>query len=347
MEKLKANRVIRATALLLTAAAVGSQIRKQLRRLDLRGKRVFISGGSRGLGLVLAREFMRRGCRVAIGARDAAELKRAQDDLQFRFETSVRTVVCDVRRRDQLQRALFDLAAEWGPIDVLVNNAGIIQAGPMEEMTLTDYEEAMDVHYWAPLVAIQTVLPSMRRRRSGAIVNIASIGGKIGVPHLLPYDASKFALVGLSEGLHHELAKDGIHVLTVCPGLMRTGSAGRAYFKGQNRKEYTAFALMASNPITTISAERASREILDALERRDAEVILSWPAKLAARLVPVFPEWAASMLSFVNRFLPEPGGIGHERAEGRDSQTPLAPSVLTRLSDRAAMRNNEVGAPGS
>ena len=93
---------------------------------------------------------------------------------------------------------------------MLVNNAGVIQVGPIEVMTHEDFELAMKAHFWGPLNTILAVLPSMRQRRQGRIVNICSIGGKVSVPHLVPYSASKFALVGLSKGLRAELMKDGI-----------------------------------------------------------------------------------------------------------------------------------------
>src|SRR6185369_6660508 len=118
-----------------------------------------------------------------------------------------------------------------GGIDVLVNNAGIISVGPIESQTIEDFREAMDVMFWGHVNTILAVLPQMQRRRSGWIGNVSSIGGKISVPHLVPYSCAKFASVGLSEGLTAELAKDGINVTTIVPGLMRTGAHINAYFK--------------------------------------------------------------------------------------------------------------------
>jgi short-subunit dehydrogenase len=104
-----------------------------------------------------------------------------------------------------------------GLIDVLVNNAGLIRVGPFAAMTLDDFQQTMDVMFWGPLHTTLAVLPSMRERKQGSIVNIVSIGGKVGVPHLLPYSCAKFALVALSEGLRAELAPDGIRVTTIVP----------------------------------------------------------------------------------------------------------------------------------
>jgi short-subunit dehydrogenase len=206
-----------------------------------------------------------------------------------------------------------------------------------------DFVQAMATHFWGPLHAIFAVLPDMRRRREGRIVNITSIGGKISVPHLLPYSASKFALVGLSEGLRAELAKDGIVVTTVSPGLMRTGSPRHAMFKGQHRAEYAWFNLSDSLPGASMDAERAARQVIAAMRRGDAEVILSLPAKLAATVHGVMPGVVADALSAANRLLPdaEPG-TGQQAVKGRESTSRISPSWLTRFNERAAQRYNQV-----
>ena len=245
------------TGWLLAAGAgacwLGCQLVRQRRYLDLTGKSVLITGGSRGLGLVLARQFVSRGASVAICARDADELERARVDLEARGGL-VLTVVCDLANRNETIDMVWQVKSAFGRIDVLVNNAGVIQVGPMEVMTLADYEEAMKVHYRAPLQATLEVLPEMRARHSGRIVNISSIGGKVSVPHLLPYCASKFALVGFSEGLRSELIKEGIYVTTVVPGLMRTGSPRNATFKGQHHAEYAWFSISDAMPLLSMSA---------------------------------------------------------------------------------------------
>jgi short-subunit dehydrogenase len=209
-------------------------------------------------------------------------------------------------------------------------------------MTLEDYEQAMSVHFWGPLYTMLAVLPSMQRRGGGRVVNISSIGGKIGVPHLVPYSASKFALVGLSEGMRAELQKDGVVVTTVCPGLMRTGSPRNATFKGRHRDEYAWFAISDSLPVTSIGAERAARQIVAATRRGDAELVISTQAVLAVKFRALFPEATADVLALVGRLLPGPGGIGKRRAKGAQSESALAPSVLTALTEWAAARNNEV-----
>jgi short-subunit dehydrogenase len=184
----------------------------------------------------------------------------------------------------------------------------------------------------------------MKQRGGGRIVNISSIGGKISVPHLVPYGASKFALTGLSEGLRAELAKDSIYVTTVCPGLMRTGSPINAEFKGKHKAEYAWFSISDSLPILSIDANRAAMQIINACRRGDAELIITMPAKLAVLFHGLFPGLTSDLMAVVNRVLPAPGGIGTESAKGRDSESRITSSILTALSRSAAVENNEMSA---
>jgi short-subunit dehydrogenase len=332
--------------LLMAAAGAGMffavrALVRRSRQYDLGGRVVIVTGGSRGLGLVLARELAREGARLAICARDEEDLRRASADLEQRG-AEVLAVPTDVTDRAQVEDMVRAVQERFGRVDVLINNAGVIEVGPMEVMTLEDYQGAMKTHFWGPLYTTLAVLPEMRSRGDGRIVNIASIGGKISVPHLLPYSASKFALVGFSEGLRAELAKDGVVVTTVCPGLMRTGSPRNATFKGQNRAEYAWFSISDSLPVTSMAAERAARQIIAALKRGDAEVILSIQAKTAALFHGIFPGLTADLLGVVNELLPGPGGIGTQRAKGEESESALSPSLLTALTDRAARQNNQI-----
>ena len=302
------------------------------RTYNVRGKTVLITGGSRGLGFVLASVFARAGAQVAICARDRATLQRARTKLTAQG-IQVLAIPGDVTSREERGAIVKAVHTHYGPIDVLINNAGTIAVGPMEVMTQADYEEAMNLHFWAPLHMTLAALPDMRQRGGGRIVNIASIGGKISVPHLLPYSASKFALVGLSEGLRSELAKDGICVTTVSPGLMRTGSPRNAAVKGQFRKEYAWFSISDSLPGLSISAERAAYQILAATQRGDANLTLSLPAKLAVQFHTLFPELTARMLASANRLLPGAGSKDTERHLGRHSTSSLSP-----LADTAPLR---------
>ena len=307
-------------------------------------KTVFITGGTRGLGLVMARQLAREGANLAVCARDPEEVQRAYQDLT-KYMVRVLARPCDLRDREQVRDFMNEIRREFGALDVLINNAGIISVGPVETMTLEDFQDAMAINYFAAVHTILEALPSMRQRRAGRILNVTSIGGKVSVPHLLPYCGSKFALVGLSEGLRAELAKDGIVVTTVCPFLMRTGSPRNASFKGQHRKEYAWFTISDSLPGIAMSAERAARQMIDACRYGDAEVVLSLPGKLAALVHGIAPGLVADLNGWVNRLLPGEGGIGQQVALGSESQSSAAPSMLTALTEKAARQNNEMDLP--
>jgi NAD(P)-dependent dehydrogenase (short-subunit alcohol dehydrogenase family) len=339
-----ANRTEWGAAVALAAGAgvllaARSKVRRE-REYDFRGKVVLITGGSRGLGLVLAREFAAQGAHIAICARDAEDLREACQELEARGSRCF-TSRCDLRNFDQVQQTVRKVIEHYGAIDVLVNNAGTIAVGPIEAMTLDDYREQMDSNYWSAVHTTIAVLPEMQRRRNGRIVNITSIGGKVAVPHLLGYCASKFAMVGFSRGLRTELHKDGIVVTTVCPGLMRTGSPRNADFKGRHRAEYAWFSISDAAPGISIDAERAAKQVIEACRRGDVEIILSAPAKLGATFDALFPEVSGDLLSLAARVMPGLGADGMQRRKGHESESALSPSPLTALGDNAARRNNE------
>lgn len=322
-------------------ALVGRQLARGSRRIDFTGRVVVITGGSRGLGLVLARQMASEGARLCLLARNEGELARAA--AQFPPGSEVMTVRCDIRRRADVRAAVDTILERWGVIDVLINNAGVIQVGPLEHMTTGDFENAMATHFWGPLHLMFEIVPSMRRRGFGRIVNISSIGGRVAVPHLAPYCASKFALAGLSDAVRTELDQYGIRVTTVAPGLMRTGSPMNADVKGQHQAEYAWFAISDSLPGLSVAAENAARQILDACRHGDPELTISLPAKAAIIANHLAPGAVARALMVVNRFLPGPNDAdGDLGRRGSESTSKWAPSAATVLTDKAAVVNNEV-----
>jgi short-subunit dehydrogenase len=325
----------------LGLAALGRQVARRARAQDLRNQVALITGSSRGLGLALARQLAREGCRVVLSARNQDGLERARLDVE-RLGAEVLAVTCDVSDHEQVRRLVQQATERFGRIDVLINNAGVMTVGPLATQTLEDFERAMNVMFWGVLYTTYEVLPQMRARRAGHIAMITSIGGKISIPHLLPYGAAKFAAVGLSEGLRAELARDGITVTTVVPGLMRTGSHLNAEFKGQNHKEFRWLSLGATLPMSSISAEAAARQIVDAIKHGDAEVILSWQAKLLAAVQGVAPGLTSNVLGLINRILPGEGGIGSDRATGHASRGALSDSPIEALGRRAARDLNQL-----
>jgi len=325
-----------------TAAAIAYLVR-QRRRMTFKGKTVVIAGASRGLGLELARGFAKEGAHVVLLARNRSKLAEVARELES-TGASVSMLGCDVTKEDEVQINVASIIRELATIDVLVNNAGTIQVGPVEHMGLDDFADAMAVHFWGPLYLMREVIPHMKRQGHGRIVNIASIGGKVAPPHLVPYAASKFALVGLSEGMRTELAKDGIYVTTVCPGLMRTGSHLNAFFKGQHKKEFALFSM--ANALLSTSSDRAARQIIEACRYGSSENIITAPAKLLRLVKGLCPPLVIEALSLVGRLLPGPDGSeGNRLKRGWESQSMMAPSLLTRPADRAATDNKEEPQP--
>jgi NAD(P)-dependent dehydrogenase (short-subunit alcohol dehydrogenase family) len=296
------------------AAVAGTMALRRLRTMDLRGRSALVTGGSRGLGLALARELTRRGCdRVAICARDERELAAARRLIEDAGAPRVLALPCDVGDPVAVGQLVAEVTGRFGDLDVLVNNAGIIQVGPARSMTLEDYRQAMDVMFWGTVHVTEAVLPGMRRRHAGRIVNVTSIGGRVAVPHLLPYACAKFAAVAYSEGLRAELASSGIRVTTVVPGLMRTGSFLRARFKGAAPDaEYALFSVLANAPVASMDAERAARRIVGAAQRGVPEIVLTLPAGLAARVHGLVPGVTSDVLRTVARLLP--GGTEEDAA---------------------------------
>jgi len=305
---------------------------------------VLVTGGSRGLGLRLACEYLARDARVAICARDATELERAKALLDG-DRRPVLAVPCDVGEPEQVAELVAMVEQHFGWLDTIVNNAGVIQVGPAQHMTPADYALAWRAHLLGPLHVTAAVLPGMRERGAGRIVNVSSIAGLVPVPHMLPYTASKFALVGWSDGLRAELAGAGISVTTVCPALVRTGSPRHAEFKGRHREEYAWFSIGDSLPLLSVDAGRAARRIVRAAERGRARLVLPAAARLPVALYGLWPELLVRALGAVDRLLPAPGGVGAETRKGSESASAWSPSWLTALNERAAAENNELARP--
>ena len=338
----KQETAIAAGALTIGAVLLSRGMRAA-RACEFRDKSIVITG-ARGLALEMARQLGSEGARITIAARDEGELERARKDLSERG-VDVTTVVCDVGNRESAQQLVREVIGRTGRIDVLINNAGVIQVGPLEHMQRGDFEEAMAVHFWGPLHTMMAAIPEMKHHGGGRIVNISSIGGKIGVPHLTPYCASKFALTGLSESIRAEVAKDNIYVTTVCPGMMRTGSPFNAWFKGRHRDEFAWFVISDSIPGMAIHASRAAAQVIDSCRYGDAELVITLPAKLAVMINGVMPEAVATMMALANRLvLPQPTGdsSGDHRHSGWQSMSDATPSRLTALTERAAAENNQL-----
>ena len=333
---------------LALAAAAVSRLRRD--RAFFAGKVVAITGGSRGLGLTIARRLRAEGAHLALLARDAEELERARWDLLGidaggTPRAEVLVVPCDLTYPEEIRGAVESAAQHFGALDVLINVAGIIQAGPLQNMTPEDFERTMATNFWGAFHASWAALPHLRASQGARIVNVASIGGRIAVPHLAPYTASKFALVGLSNALAVELARENIRVTTVCPGLLRTGSHVNAEFKGQHAREFDWFSTSNSLPLDSVSAESAARRIVEAC--RAGRAFLSFPlsTRLAEIAQAACPNLTLGALALANRWLlPKPGRgqAADETRTGEESRSlEVTPAWKTGLSDQATAANNE------
>jgi len=324
---------------------------------------VVITGGSRGLGLALAHRFGRAGARLVLAARDHEELDRARQALlgeasvggsegsvqdskgsvqgskgsvqgSVQSPDDILLVPTDITDQAEVQRLLDQAFAHFGRIDVLINNAGIIEVGPIENQSLVAFQRAMNTNFYGPLRTILAALPRLLAQpringRRASIVNISSIGGKVPVPHLLPYVASKFALTGLSEGLNAELRHKGIRVTTVCPGLMRTGSSIQAQFTGQAEKEFRWFSLGATTPGLAASTTTAANKIFNATRSGSAEITITPQAWLAARIIGLAPAASQAVASLANKYLlPAPAPSPSPLVHGSDIHSNSTPSRL-------------------
>ncbi len=277
-------------------------------------------------------------------ARDAAELARAK--VSFPQSAPVLTVPCDVRDPHATRAAVEEIVAAWGRLDVLVNNAGVIVSAPFVETNDDDFRALLDVHLWGTLHMSRAALPHLMRRRGARIVNIASIGGRIPVPHLSAYCASKFAQAGLSSVMAQELRASGVRVVTVYPGLMRTGSHLNAQFKGELRTEFAVFAAAGTTPGVSMGAERAARTIVRATGRGRSEVVLPFAVRQLAKLAAIVPSATHRVFAAVNGWLPRGDAtrLDLSRVRGLDIGLPAPVRATAALGERAADRNNERGA---
>lgn len=305
-----------------------------------------VAGASRGLGLLIARELLQRGHRVAICARTATDLTRAQE-LLAPYGT-VRAIPCDVQDPAQVEHLVDTVTTELGPVDVLVTVAGVIQVGPVTAVTEEHYRQAIDTMLWGPIRLAHAVLPGMRERARGRIGTVTSIGGKVAPPHLLPYAVAKFGAVGFSEGLTAELAGTGVTATTVVPGLMRTGSHERAQFVGDQGAGFAWFGPSASLPLLTMSADRAARKIVTGVLRGRPLVTLTPLAKVGTRVHGLAPATTVRLLGLASQVLPSGAGTGStlSGAEARTTLSRPARAVvdtLTTLGRRAARGNNQRG----
>ena len=278
--------------------------RRRYRAPDLTGRVALVTGGSRGLGLAIARELVHCGAAVAICARNRTQVDAAAAELRALGGEALGEV-CDVADPDEAA-GLVDRVVDWkGGLDIVVANAGTLAVGPLPTQDTSELEHALDVMLWGAWHPITAALGPLRRSPSPRIAVVSSIGGKLPVPHLLAYGVAKHAAVGLAETLRAELAAEGIPVTTVVPGLMRTGSHLHARMRGRPSAQFRWFGLGAVTPGLSMRADRAARRAVAGLARGDAELLLGLPTHVAVRAHGLAPGLGARLGALVQRGLPD------------------------------------------
>jgi len=243
--------------------------------MEFAGKIVLITGASQGIGAACAQALRERGARLALIARSEENLRRiaGPDDLVLPGDI---TVPADRQRSVQLALRHF------GKIDILINNAGVGLYAPSWNAPMDEVRRMYELNLFAPLALIQLVTPSMRTRRDGIVVNVASIAGKVTLPWLTLYSASKYALGSLTDGLRMELRRDGIHAMTVCPGYVSTQFQDHV-LTGQPPDHVRRTKWFKITP------ERCAQDIVKGIERRARTVVTpasGWAFIVLQRLLP-------------------------------------------------------------
>lgn len=328
---------VKLIALGLAVVAV-RRLYKAALKTNLEGKVVIITGGSRGLGLAIAMEMARQKAKLVLAARDPRHLDKAKQILT-EAGCEVLTVPTDLRNQEDAVKMVKTAHGHFGRIDMLVNNAGVMVVGPENVMGIPDYKDIMDSNLWSALYSIEAAMPYFRQQGAGHIVNICSIGGKIAVPHMTPYSVSKFAMVGMSQGLATELSKSNIKVTTVIPNLMRTGSPRNITVKGNHEAEYAWFKIADSLPFLSQSAKHAAAAIVEAVRLGKTEITLTFTAKIVTALHALFPGVFSAALRMVNYFLPDSDNTASRK--GYESDTSLSSNFLTVTTDNAAVKYNQ------
>jgi len=252
------------------------------RRRNLQGSRMLITGASQGIGKALAEEAVRRGLQVVAVARSADLLEELAQSGR-RQEGRLEIVVADITDPDGRQRMVKGTIEHFGGLDILVNNAGIGATGHFVEVSPERLRRIMEVNFFGLTETTRALLPLLRQGRQPAIVNISSVAGKRGIPARSEYSASKFAVQGFSEALRAELAKDGIDVLVVCPGLTRTNFS---------RNMLEQKARLPLDHLRGMTPEKVSAATLRALEQGRREIHLTFDGKLIVFLNRFFPRLA-------------------------------------------------------
>ncbi len=248
--------------------------------MELAGKIVVVTGASMGIGEAIAKIFSDHGSSVVMLSRDAGRIEAAR----ARIGQSERTLamVCDVRHREDIDRAVGLTLHHFQRIDVWINNAGHGLLDSVAQMEMPACREMFDTNLFGAVAAMQAVIPVMRQQTGGTIINVSSVAGHIPVPFHAAYSATKFALNAIGKAASLELKKEGIHVLTVCPGYVRTGF-------GENAVQGNELKRVRPGAVRGITAERVARATLHGYLKQKREVIVPWTMHIPVKIYQLLP----------------------------------------------------------
>jgi short-subunit dehydrogenase len=248
--------------------------------MDLSGKIVVVTGASMGIGEAITKIFADRGASLVMLSRDAGRVEAARARVGHGERTLA--MACDVRHREDVDRVIGLTLHHFQRIDVWVNNAGHGLLDSVAQMDMAACREMFDTNFFGAVGAMQAVIPVMRQQGGGTIINISSVAGHIPIPFHAGYSATKFALNAIGKAAGVELKKDGIHVLTVCPGYVRTAFSDNAV-RGTELKR------VRPGSVRGVSAERVARATLRGYLKQKREVIVSWTMYVPQKIYQLFP----------------------------------------------------------
>jgi short-subunit dehydrogenase len=269
-----------------------SQVAEEYKRaMELAGKIVVVTGASMGIGEAIAKIFADQGASVVMLSRDAGRVEAARGRVGHGERTLA--MACDVRHREDVDRAVGLTIHHFQRIDVWVNNAGHGLLDSVAQMDMAACREMFETNLFGAVGAMQAVIPVMRQQGGGMIINISSVAGHIPIPFHAAYSATKFALNAMGKAAGVELKKDGIHVLTVCPGYVRTGFGDNAIHGNELKR-------VRPGSVRGITAERVARATLQGYLKQKREVIVPWTMYVPVKIYEHFPglvEWAMGRMA--------------------------------------------------
>jgi len=259
--------------------------------MELEGKVVVVTGASMGIGEAISKAFAAEGASVVMLSRDTARAEAARARVGFPDRTVA--LSCDVRHSEEIDRVLALTLHHFKRIDVWINNAGHGLLDSISEMDMSACHDMFETNLFGAVSAMQAVIPVMRQQGGGAIINISSVAGHVPLPFHAAYSATKFALNAFGKAARVELKKDGIHVLTVCPGYVRTAF-------GENAVRGNELKKVRPDSVRGISADRVARATLQGYRKQKREVIVPWTMHVPVKLYQLFPsvvEWSMSRIA--------------------------------------------------